>query len=612
MDPAKKRVVSLSMFRHGSSDYETPEIGEWRGQFYVRHLPAILRGYAVCYPGWEVRIHHDESLYSSPYADTLLRLDKAGMIRLAFMGRARTLGMGSLWRFAPLEDPNVDLFVTRDLDSMPTPRERALVEEWIRSGKTIGCIHDSTSHHGLMTGMIGVRAERFVVKMKRSAANFLHDIGELAHGLDMNVKENDQVVLNRYVLPEFVDDSIFHQLNGCTKQPGHETSWVSKTFQGTIPEWADERRISDYERVLLEGMNLLAPHIGAPFDFDKARRWYNNAFTGKHPGVDAIYAAERKSAWKGEDGEPFVFQNPGNFGRRVVLSTDLSTTYAFFAPITAAIWRHLGFRPMLMALSQDGSGSDWMGDPIGRMVIEHAVYAGAEIRFVPKIPGFLDSTIAQFSRVFGAMFADVRETDYVLTADVDMIPCPKMPGFLAQGNPDAEAHLFYSNAYEHESEPHWPMCYIGAPARVWRKWLGTPTYRVHWVDFGMREILERDLGARETWDSKDSWTAWNFDEKWISAQIAKDREWFAAHVQRIFRDPQRDRVDRAWWDKCPPASECVDCHALRPGFADENWPKILPVIAAASSPGWAEQFDGYRRKFVDRWRLVDSVVRDAG
>ena len=38
---------------------------------------------------------------------------------------------GKLWRFSPMADPLVAEFHSRDLDSRPTGREWAAVEEWL-------------------------------------------------------------------------------------------------------------------------------------------------------------------------------------------------------------------------------------------------------------------------------------------------------------------------------------------------------------------------------------------------------------------------------------------------------------------------------------------------
>jgi hypothetical protein len=60
------------------------------------------------------------------------------------------------WRFLPLGDPLVDIFVVRDLDSRLTQRERVAVEEWENSNYTVHAMRDNSNHGtSLLGGMWG-------------------------------------------------------------------------------------------------------------------------------------------------------------------------------------------------------------------------------------------------------------------------------------------------------------------------------------------------------------------------------------------------------------------------------------------------------------------------
>ena len=52
----------------------------------------------------------------------------------------------------PPSPPQVDLFMSRDLDSAPTQREADAVQEWLRSGKTLHVMRDHPSHTFPMLG----------------------------------------------------------------------------------------------------------------------------------------------------------------------------------------------------------------------------------------------------------------------------------------------------------------------------------------------------------------------------------------------------------------------------------------------------------------------------
>ena len=66
-----------------------------------------------------------------------------------------------IWRFFPTLDTQVDAFMSRDLDSIVTPREVKAVEEWVQSGKTLHTMRDHPQHNfPMLGGMWGVQMPR--------------------------------------------------------------------------------------------------------------------------------------------------------------------------------------------------------------------------------------------------------------------------------------------------------------------------------------------------------------------------------------------------------------------------------------------------------------------
>lgn len=65
---------------------------------------------------------------------------------------------GRAWRFLPIGDPTVDIFVSRDLDSLATMREREAVSEWEVYNKTFHAMRDSQWHKTeILAGMWGAK-----------------------------------------------------------------------------------------------------------------------------------------------------------------------------------------------------------------------------------------------------------------------------------------------------------------------------------------------------------------------------------------------------------------------------------------------------------------------
>ncbi len=88
------------------------------------------------FPGWEVHLYHDETVPET----TLEQLRHAGP-HVSMRRMPRSLGKsGAFWRFLSFESDGVVL--SRDLDSRPTERERAMVDLWLASEKKFHTIMD--------------------------------------------------------------------------------------------------------------------------------------------------------------------------------------------------------------------------------------------------------------------------------------------------------------------------------------------------------------------------------------------------------------------------------------------------------------------------------------
>jgi len=63
-----------------------------------------------------------------------------------------------MWRFEPIDDPDVEIMMSRDTDTRILLREKLAVEEWINSGKLFHIMRDHPCHHNaIMGGMFGTR-----------------------------------------------------------------------------------------------------------------------------------------------------------------------------------------------------------------------------------------------------------------------------------------------------------------------------------------------------------------------------------------------------------------------------------------------------------------------
>lgn len=153
-----QKVISYSLYGNYSDDQV--------GKRYFPFLQNISLTASEQYPDWIVRIYHNfSSAYLKENAPVFKKLchvfchnpnvdlcslhDMALRIGDAIVPIDPLLITGlnpKMYRFLAMIDPNVDVVVSRDIDSLIWPREVAAVREWLASNFTFHLMRDHTAH----------------------------------------------------------------------------------------------------------------------------------------------------------------------------------------------------------------------------------------------------------------------------------------------------------------------------------------------------------------------------------------------------------------------------------------------------------------------------------
>ena len=105
------------------------------------------------------------------------------------------------WRFEAIDDPNVEIMLSRDTDTRILLREKLAVDEWMNSTKSFHIMRDHPDHiNTIMGGMFGVKKNINIP----SWCVLINNIHQLSH------RDYDQNFLNKYIYPIIKDDSIIH------------------------------------------------------------------------------------------------------------------------------------------------------------------------------------------------------------------------------------------------------------------------------------------------------------------------------------------------------------------------------------------------------------------
>lgn len=262
------RIVSYSFFRRAGSQYEDPKVcGADAGQVFVRFLPAMIRAHYAIWTGWDLVIQHDDRVKDYPYFKTLKALHQAGLLTLVDMGEAKQLCRAMLWRMRPIWSPEAEYVVCRDIDSIPTPRDRRCVEEFINSGKMIHTIHDASAHSGIMGGTVGVYAPK-MKQVFKSWEQFEDQQSMFMTGDQWDRQGADQNFLNGYFWPNpnHRKEIFLHELHHPTDMADHCETHMT----------IGEEPPADMRRDVAQAGDLFSKGIGFMPVISTAMEFYNS------------------------------------------------------------------------------------------------------------------------------------------------------------------------------------------------------------------------------------------------------------------------------------------------------------------------------------------------
>jgi len=190
-----KKVISFSLW----GDNPTYTIGAIKNTELAVHF----------YPDFEcwVYIHKD-----SVPNNIIEQLQRGPNVKVIFKTGDLNLHKPMTWRFESIDDPEVEINMSRDTDTRILLREKLAVDEWIESGKLFHIMRDHSHHMNrntpIMGGMFGTRK----IKNISSWLNLIH--GEELNDKGRQYYNKDQDFLNRYIYPIIKNDCLIHSSFG--------------------------------------------------------------------------------------------------------------------------------------------------------------------------------------------------------------------------------------------------------------------------------------------------------------------------------------------------------------------------------------------------------------
>jgi len=146
---------------------------------------------------------------------------------------------GLFWRFYPASDPDVDIMISRDTDSRLNSREKAAVDEWIKSEMCFHIMRDHYQHNVQILGGMWGATKKAIPDMKKLIDEWQ------AFGY----RGCDQDFLASRIYPRIINDAMIHD-----EVIGDQYGWKEvgrKAWPKHKPiEWGEHVGGYVFERVL--------------------------------------------------------------------------------------------------------------------------------------------------------------------------------------------------------------------------------------------------------------------------------------------------------------------------------------------------------------------------
>ena len=179
--------------------------------------------------------------------NTIIELQKLENVKIIFKDGDLNTTKPETWRFEAIDDPNVEIMMSRDTDTRILLREKLAVDEWLESGKIFHIMRDHPYHSSsIQAGMFGTKKNSNIP----SLCNLINNYNQKC------IRGYDQEFLRDIIYPIIKNDVMIHA--SFCKQNGETGNYV-KPFP--IPYDVDYHFVGEYvyddESRVIEHSNML-------------------------------------------------------------------------------------------------------------------------------------------------------------------------------------------------------------------------------------------------------------------------------------------------------------------------------------------------------------------
>jgi hypothetical protein len=272
-----------------------------------------------------------------------------------------------------------------------------------------------------------------------------------------------------------------------------------------------------------------------------------------------VYAPKKEGSFD----ERYGFKSSKKY---VSISCTEEDIYSYYLPLIVWAWQKFGFEPIIFV-------PDINNDKLNLAISEcKGDFQIHKFKCEPK----RKATFSQCSRLYASCL-DIPDTSFVMTSDVDMLPCNEYFTFIDTAfiNVIGEDLMDYTE---------FPICYIGMSVNKWRHIFGvnSRTYQ---------ECLEQLINPIEGENIRGE--QWSLDQAFATRKIKES----GLPIMSIRRGKDEhgyalNRADRGHW-QIP--EYCIDAHLPRNG--QNSLQQVLDLLKIKFPNDKHDWFIEYTKKF---------------
>jgi hypothetical protein len=152
----------------------------------------------IYYPDFECWFYIHKETVPQTIIDELNILSN---VKIIFKNGDLTNNKSRMWRFEAIDDPEVEIMMSRDTDTRILLREKLAVDEWLNSNKLFHIMRDHPHHNtNILAGMFGTKKNNNIT----SWCKLINDY------VQYDNRDYDQTFLSNYIYPNIINDCIIH------------------------------------------------------------------------------------------------------------------------------------------------------------------------------------------------------------------------------------------------------------------------------------------------------------------------------------------------------------------------------------------------------------------